>query len=362
MKISFCIVCMNRLSHLKKTLKRNILDNYLPSEVEFVLLDYNSSDGLSEWVESNMSDFIGKGILSYYHTLEPKAFNRGHSRNMVMRLANGDIVCNLDADNYLGKGFALHILTHFKTQENECFYTSDYSFSDAIGRVCVRKSMFMNVKGYNELLSGYGFEDLEFYNTLRKNGLRQIYISNKSYFRAIRHSHRKRIESESLYINHDSVYISYVNPSFSHYLILNKDNTAIIGGIINNSYNIDYTTIEEELDINDRCMSSRFRCILTDHSPGVVLWENPNAAKVILSDSAINLQRHKNNNLRIGNEIYYSLKGKVNTAYFFKVLSEALNYMTVQKHLASEEIRNKDGFGKGIVYKNFNYKEELNIE
>ena len=50
MKISFCITCMNRLEYLRKTLERNILDNLLEGQVEFVLLDYHSTDGLPEWV------------------------------------------------------------------------------------------------------------------------------------------------------------------------------------------------------------------------------------------------------------------------------------------------------------------------
>ena len=49
-QISFCITCMNRLKHLQETLEKNILDNFLVDEVEFVVLDYNSQDGLEEWI------------------------------------------------------------------------------------------------------------------------------------------------------------------------------------------------------------------------------------------------------------------------------------------------------------------------
>lgn len=49
-KISFCITCMNRFKHLQETLERNIHDNYLVDNVEFVVLDYNSEDGLDKWI------------------------------------------------------------------------------------------------------------------------------------------------------------------------------------------------------------------------------------------------------------------------------------------------------------------------
>lgn len=101
-QISFCITCMNRLKHLQETLEKNILDNFLVDEVEFVVLDYNSQDGLEEWIAQSMMKYIEMGILVYYRTTEPAYYRRSHSRNMVFRLAEGEVVCNLDADNYLG--------------------------------------------------------------------------------------------------------------------------------------------------------------------------------------------------------------------------------------------------------------------
>jgi hypothetical protein len=41
---------MDRLSHLKKLYAKNIENNRDYPNVEFVLLDYNSSDELEEWV------------------------------------------------------------------------------------------------------------------------------------------------------------------------------------------------------------------------------------------------------------------------------------------------------------------------
>ena len=93
---------MNRLSHLKKTLEKNICDNLVYENLEFILLDYNSTDGLENWAKNDLKNYIEKGILKYYRTSEPNSFHRSHSRNVAMKLASGDIVCNLDADNFLG--------------------------------------------------------------------------------------------------------------------------------------------------------------------------------------------------------------------------------------------------------------------
>ena len=62
-QISFCITCMNRLKHLQETLEKNILDNFLVDEVEFVVLDYNSQDGLEEWIAQSMMKYILRWVF-----------------------------------------------------------------------------------------------------------------------------------------------------------------------------------------------------------------------------------------------------------------------------------------------------------
>ena len=91
-KIAFCITCMNRLHHLQQTLGKNLQDNFLPDDVEFILLDYNSKDGLEQWVHHNMMQYIESGILVYCKTTEPQYYFRNHARNMAFRLANAGIV------------------------------------------------------------------------------------------------------------------------------------------------------------------------------------------------------------------------------------------------------------------------------
>src|SRR5882757_4285785 len=105
-KISVCTVSMNRLHHIRETLPVNIIENIRYPNIEFVLLDYNSSDGLEDWVRLNMMTYIDSGILKYYRTAEPAYFQLSHSRNMVTCLSSGDILCMIDGDNYAGVDYA----------------------------------------------------------------------------------------------------------------------------------------------------------------------------------------------------------------------------------------------------------------
>src|SRR5688572_14300277 len=97
-RISFCTVCMNRMHHLMLTLPKNIQTNRHYGNLEFIVMDYNSADGLSAWIKNEMSEYLAQGLLVYYQYDEARFFDRSHSRNMMFKLATGDIVCNVDAD------------------------------------------------------------------------------------------------------------------------------------------------------------------------------------------------------------------------------------------------------------------------
>ncbi|MGB8192332.1 MAG: glycosyltransferase, partial [Chitinophagaceae bacterium] len=117
-KISFCTVCRNRLEYVRQTLPVNIRENAAYENVEFVLLDYNSPDGLEEWVKSEMKQHIESGILKYYKTTEPDHFKMSHSKNMALKLGSGDIITQLDADNYAGFKYA-HWLNQVFSQKGK---------------------------------------------------------------------------------------------------------------------------------------------------------------------------------------------------------------------------------------------------
>jgi len=164
-KISFCITCMNRLDNLRKTLPVNIKDNKDYPNLEFVIIDYNSIDGLWDWMKDNMLHEIESGKVSYYRTTEPKYFNMSHSRNIAFKVATGDIVNNLDADNYtkssnkeISECWALY-LNRLANQQNEkvIFAKGKRKMHGRIG--FYKKDFIELLGGYDEDLLGYGHDD-----------------------------------------------------------------------------------------------------------------------------------------------------------------------------------------------------------
>jgi glycosyltransferase involved in cell wall biosynthesis len=168
LQISVCTVCMNRLRDLRHTLPRNLEDskNYKPAE--FILLDYGSSDGLEEWVTSELRPYLDSGRLKAFRT-ESSYFRPNHSRNITFRLASGDLVANVDSDNFMHRGY-LQRLNQCASVASEKLLIVPDSFlrpdSDRVllkGRFALYRKDIEALRGFDERLDGgFGFDDLNF--------------------------------------------------------------------------------------------------------------------------------------------------------------------------------------------------------
>src|SRR5574337_972497 len=232
-KISFCTVSMNRTHHILSTLQKNIEDNIDYPNIEFVLLDYNSKDGLEELISSSFMIYVEKGVLVYFKTFAPCYFHRSHSRNLVFKLANGDILCNIDADNFTGKGFAFFINEKFGDSENRFLSTANIN-KNLFGRICVPRDKFLAVTGYDESMSDYGFEDIDMINRLQLSGLEKYLINEPEFLKAIDHKDSERIKNEMRSNILEAILVSHINYFSSQLLFLFQDGTYAFGTIIDN--------------------------------------------------------------------------------------------------------------------------------
>jgi hypothetical protein len=200
LRISFCTTSMNRLHHIRETLPRNVKDNLSYDNLEFVLLNYNSTDDIDNWIKENMMDQIKTRRLIYIKNNQFKFFNRSHAKNIVTRFASGDIVCNVDADNFTGQNFAHFVNDHFHKDSNIFLIGSREGDGNVAGRVCTWKTDFETVRGYDERIVDYGHEDNDLYNRLERHGRRRVKVENIEYLAAIKHDIGDRMNN-GIYIN-----------------------------------------------------------------------------------------------------------------------------------------------------------------
>jgi hypothetical protein len=198
-RISLCTTSRNRLHHVCETLPQNIADNRDYPNLEFVLLDYNSGDGLGDWVRKELGDEIASGRLNYYLAPQPTHFHATHSRNMSIRLAGGDIVCVVDADNYTGRGFASYLADHVEPDnfligcrmEGDDFMVVDDE--GCVGRYALYKTTFLDVGGMDEAHVGWGYDDVDLFRRLRAKGYRCQSMEPR-YARCIPHDDAERLK------------------------------------------------------------------------------------------------------------------------------------------------------------------------
>jgi len=192
-KISLCTTCMDRLENLQQTLPKNIEDNIDYSNVEFVILDYNSRDDLSGWIKVNLMKYIEIGILNYFRTVEPEHFDMSHSRNVAFLAASGDVVNNIDADAFCGKGFAAFI----NKLANEIPRKAVFAKSKQLlrGRMGLFRDEFIELLGgYSEHLKAYGHDDADLLHRAWELGFKMMPFSRHGDFVGIISHHVKHQE------------------------------------------------------------------------------------------------------------------------------------------------------------------------
>lgn len=81
---------------------------------------------------------------------------------------------NLDANNFIDKGFVNSILkniTKFSFLVVDETINGNY-FKDALGRICMWRENFEKIRGYDEIIAGYGFKDFDLKTRLKQIGLK----------------------------------------------------------------------------------------------------------------------------------------------------------------------------------------------
>jgi glycosyltransferase involved in cell wall biosynthesis len=348
-KISFVTVCMNRKHHIMQTLPQNIANNCQYPDVEFVLLDYGSTDGLEQWVEQEMKQYIESGILIYYRTYAPDNFMRSHSRNMAFRLADGDLLCNVDADNFTGKDFAQYLNDVFTADQN-IFVSVDSSgligrTGDIYGRFCCRKEDFVAVGGLDEDFIRYGWEDIDLYNRLKMYRLSEQFIDNPQFMQAITHLDLERYENDDFYKHFESYFIRQVSPIESEVICLYRNGTYERGTLMpSRETNTFYkTSIKEQTWITGK-------------------WEMQDG-KILVLASETHKETFSYDSRR---QILVVNKGNTCVHYFRLTVDEkitsaiyihstAFNYELTIRNKENKCTRaNNNDWGIGTVFKNFN--------
>lgn len=157
--ISFCTSCRNRLWQLRQTLPNNLAS--LNADHEIVLVDYGSTDDLSGWVWSNFKTAIETARLVFFEVKNDVRWNVARAKNLAHRLASGQYLFNLDADNFITPNDVQEI-QRAATSRMLCWQFSRGNRGDgSFGRIGLPADLFQSVGGYDETLLPMGCQDAD---------------------------------------------------------------------------------------------------------------------------------------------------------------------------------------------------------
>lgn len=210
--VSFCTTCKGRLHHLSETLPHNLrMTKDIPG-IEFVVLDYDSQDGLADWMRTHMQTPMQEGRVRYAKHAPAPYFKMAHAKNMAHRLGTGDVLCNLDADNRMVAGFPAWLQERFSDRPDSI--VSGWSAQPVRqigaelrmrylergksrngGLIAVSAPMFHRLGGYDEQrFEGWGPDDIDFSVRGQLSGLARVEVPYALRMDAIRHSNEERVE------------------------------------------------------------------------------------------------------------------------------------------------------------------------
>ncbi|MCB0403525.1 MAG: hypothetical protein KDD51_01980 [Bdellovibrionales bacterium] len=162
--LTFCIHTRNRFWQLSKTLPKNLGDNHRDrQQVNFVLVDFESSDQTVTWVTQSFPEYLASGFLSLFRAPALEPYQRSLAKNTSLSQGTGDILTNLDSDNFTGPRGGLHVLNVFRSHTGPIVYHQcSRAGNGSTGRISTLREHFYGVGGYDERFQPYGYEDHDF--------------------------------------------------------------------------------------------------------------------------------------------------------------------------------------------------------
>jgi hypothetical protein len=177
MVIAFCTSCMDRKWQLENTLPHN-LELIRRKGHLLALCNYNSRDGLDEWVRAHHETDTREGALLYFHTREPATFHMSVAKNLSHRLAlrrRPDVLFNLDGDNFVTEATVDSLQRAFSGGGGRVLHNWTWDWNDgSAGRVAISAGDWSRLGGYDESLLPMTVQDVDLLFRARAAGLSYV--------------------------------------------------------------------------------------------------------------------------------------------------------------------------------------------
>jgi hypothetical protein len=172
-RYSIVVTCKGRLRYLLQSLPRFLAQ----PETEVVVVDYNCPENTADTVNERHPEAV---VVRVPDVTE---FHLADARNIGARATTGDVLIFLDADIVIPADFVARIDARIRDDVFFRFPLSE-EIKGRSGSCVVWKPHFERVEGYDDLIRGYGGDDLDLYFRLSRIGLEELPL-DESYVESI---------------------------------------------------------------------------------------------------------------------------------------------------------------------------------
>jgi len=174
------ITCMGRLEQLKQSLPQAIKQQ----AAHCYLVDYSCPDSCGDWAEQ-------QGLaVTVVRVGNQTVFNLSKARNSGAMAGTAPWILFADADISLSDHFTQHFIGNL---EAGCSYHAQPSELGKMGTFLCSRQYFLQVRGYDEVIQGWGCEDADLYERLTLAGVKKDFFPAQM-LASIAHSDASRTE------------------------------------------------------------------------------------------------------------------------------------------------------------------------
>lgn len=184
MRISVCTTCSNRLYQLSDTIEHNhkiILNN---SDSEWIIVNYGSKDELHQFMMNKLPVMSNRVV--YAKETSGRSWHASCAKNSAHILGTGDVLFNLDCDNFIGSSLDI-IKNKFDSGIEILHMWTGVPKDGTFGRIALTKNLFHRLNGYDEKLYAMGGQDSDLLRRAIAMGSKhEKYLSSE--FKAIKNT------------------------------------------------------------------------------------------------------------------------------------------------------------------------------
>jgi glycosyltransferase involved in cell wall biosynthesis len=185
-RLSFVTTCKGRLAHLRESLPRLLAQ----PETEVIVVDYDCPEDTAGVVAR---DFPTARLVT---VKDAPLFRPSHARNLGAAAAKGSALAFIDADVVIAPDFMARLGPLLDTPRAFFRFVppEPESMAGLTGSCLLRRSDFLAVGGYDEIMECYGGEDNDLYFRLHLLGLDAVRADFRVIDRVIQHGDDARLQ------------------------------------------------------------------------------------------------------------------------------------------------------------------------